>query len=378
MAHNTEYAQRLLRELDLPANAVQILENPKYADPGFADAYYEHCEEVLFHAPEDALKLAGFALRLAYLLPEGTDPESRQTHQELFVRAYWIMGSAYRKFGRMAEAEGPYRKALRIKGISDSVKAALYLRLAVLRVSQKRYGDALKLIDQAEAIYRAAKDSKGLGHVFITRGYTYNESGRFAEAVPEFTRALSKINPHLDPESGRFHYSATHNLGFAIAECPSPEAVGIAQVHIRKARGLLGGQRRSVPRYKLYWIEGKALIKLGSTQLGERRFLRALKGLLTLGALFEAALVCLDLSGLLRDEERWDELGVVARDTFDRFEQLSADSEAIAALSLWMGAVKARQLGDTLISEVRAQLSDRMRRQPPAGTVRRRWGRRRS
>ncbi|MCP3959935.1 MAG: tetratricopeptide repeat protein [bacterium] len=253
LPHNTEYAQRLLRELDLPGNAEQILENPKYADPGFAAAFYEHCEEVLFHSPEDALKLAKVALRLAHSLPEGTGPEGKRKHLELFVKACWIVGSAYRKFGRTNEAEGPYRKALGIAGISDAIKAALYLRLAILRVSQQRYEDALKLIDQAERIYRSEKDSKGLGHAFATRGYTYNESGRFAEAISQFTRALSAIDPHLDPESGRFHYSATHNVGFAISQCRSPEAIGAAQIHIREARRLLGDRRRSVPRYKLYW-----------------------------------------------------------------------------------------------------------------------------
>ena len=370
MPHKPEYAQRLLRELDLPDHAERILESPKYWDPGFAEVYFDHCEEVLFHDPGAARRLAEIALRLAHSLPEGRGSLPR--NQDLLVRACWINGSYWRKVGLPKYAESPYKKALGIKGISNSVRATLYLNLAVLRASQKRFNEAEQLVDRAEKIHQAEGDSKGVGHALSIRGYIYNESGRFADAVPQLGKALSTINPHLDPECGRFHYSATHNLGYAISQCPSPRALGDAQIQLHRARKTIGARRRSVPRYKLYWVEGKALVKLGSTKIGERRFTYAHKGLLELHAFSEAALVELDISVIYRDEGRWDELEELAAKSFERFQELSAGEEALAALSLWLRAVRKRNLEDEILVKVRSTLEEQASCLPPQGTVRRR------
>ncbi len=46
-----------------------------------------------------------------------------------------------------------------------------------------------------------------------------------------------------------------------------------------------------------------------------------------------------------------------------RFRALATDSEAVAALSLWMDAVQMRKLDDALIAEGRAELQERRARQ---------------
>ena len=95
-------------------------------------------------------------------------------------------------------------------------------------------------------------------------------------------------------------------------------------------------------------------------QHAERLFRRARQGFLELGAPFELALVGLDLSELLKREGRWSELEDLAAETFESDCLLSADTESIAALSLWMDAVRAKKLDDGVVADVRLKLEQRM------------------
>ncbi len=102
---------------------------------------------------------------------------------------------------------------------------------------------------------------------------------------------------------------------------------------------------------------------------GEQRLKKALAGFLKFQVPYEIALVSLDLSALYRFQKRWAELEELASDTHRRFRELREDSEAVAALKLWLDAVRSRSLSEELISEVKTKLEARMKRE---GTARRR------
>ncbi len=105
---------------------------------------------------------------------------------------------------------------------------------------------------------------------------------------------------------------------------------------------------------------------------GELRLRKALAGFLKFQVPYEIALVTLDLSALLRFQKRWAELEELSADTFRRFQELREDAEALAALKLWLDAVRSRSLSEELISEVKTALEVRMRRQGTAGRRRQR------
>ena len=113
-------------------------------------------------------------------------------------------------------------------------------------------------------------------------------------------------------------------------------------------------------------------VRIKQARDAEHLFRRARRGFLELGAPFELAFVGLDLSELLKREQRWSDLQDLAADTFGRFRLLSADTESIAALSLWKDAVRMKQLDGEVVTDVREKLEQRMWRQRPTARRRRR------
>ncbi len=372
MAHTQKHARRLLSELEphLPDGAERVLESRSYWDPGFFDLFLEYTEELIFREPQAGLEVARVTARLVHTLPEGQTAKSRRQHRARIVRAYAVEGSAYRVTGRPDSAEERFRAAARLcRGIGGprSARAELCWRRAELRADQKRYDDALRLTAESVKLYQAAGDLEGVGVALAIRGLVYALDRCFVEAVSTFSEALGTYK--LPP---RAEYSVTHNLGCALSEADNPDLT-MAENHLHRAKQMLG-PRRSVQKSKLHWIEGMIFLRRGSAfvERGEQRLRKALAGFLKFQVPYEIALVSLDLSALLRFQKRWAELEELAADTHRRFRELREDGEALAALNLWLDAVRSRSLSEELISEVKSTLESRMRREGVARCRRKR------
>ena len=363
-------ARHLLVRLDLPREAEVILHRPEYWNVAVCEGYFELCEEWLYHAPEDALEAAEIAPRLALILPEEGGEQGRLRHRERLVRGYAILGGACRAAGRHRASERAYAQALRAgrQGISQALRCQLDRWMAYLRCAQHRLEEALELADRAVEL---SDSDNARGGALVVRGYVHVRMGYFSDGVRDFSKALSMIDLDSDPANRRrllrVRYAATHNLAHAISRSPSPESLETARSQLRRARQLMPAHGRSLPRHQLCWLEGQCLIKLGSARHGEALLRRAREGFRDVGAPFEMALAGLDLSELYRKERRWAELAELASDTFQRFERLSADTEAVAALSLWLKAAGRARLGGELIHKVRCQLDAARGRHPLPG-----------
>ena len=68
-------------------------------------------------------------------------------------------------------------------------------------------------------------------------------------------------------------------------------------------------------------------------------------------------MVGLDLGALLHLCGAWAELQQLAGETFGRFRLLAAYTKAIAALSLWNDATKARRWNEALLKEARSAIA---------------------
>ncbi len=372
MAHTQKHARRLFSELEpqLPGGVERALESRSYWDPGFFGLFLEYTEELIFREPQAGLEVAQVAIRLVHSLPEGQTPKSRREHRTRLVRAYAVVGSACRVTRRLDSAEEQFRTAARLcrgAGVPRAARAELCWRRAELCADQKRYDEALKLTSDALRLYRAAGDLQGAGVALAIRGMVYALDRCFAEAVATLSEALGTYR--LPP---RAEYSATHNLGCALSEADNPD-LALAENHLHRAKQMLG-PRRSVQKSRLHWLEGMIFLRRGSAfvERGEQRLRKALAGFLKFQVPYEIALVSLDLSALLRFQKRWLELEELAADTCRRFQELREDGEALAALKLWLDAVRSRSLSEELISEVKSTLEGRMRRE---GVARRRWKR---
>lgn len=351
MPHSEKYAKRLLSELHLPDDVAKVLRRPSYWDPRFVQLYFDRCEELIFRDPRVGLKVALIGPDLALLVPEDTRPDKLRASRERLVRAYAILGGAYRAVNQPHKADEPYRRALKLsEAASPLVQADTFQRLAILRAFQKRFDEAIRLSERAAAFFRSKTMLLELSGALAAQAYVYTEAKKFSEALPVASEGLCYSDPKLNP---RVHYSLTHNFAYAAAHSIDLATLHQARIKIREARRLLTHHRRSIPKLKLYWVEGILMQKLFARGSAERLFEKARIGFLELGAVYESALATLDLSGLLYTEGRWTELELLAAEAFERFCAVAEDVDALAALNLWFQAVKDKSLGRELLATVR-------------------------
>ncbi len=359
MPHSDAWARQLLQKL--PDDPEDLLRRKSFWDQTFLGLYFEHLDEQIFHDPTAALKWANVAPGLARLVPKGDGPEAQREHGERLVKAHAILGGALRATSQFEAAEAEYEAGRRIADATELSPAALMdfdHRLAMLRSAQGRFDEALEIVDDAIEFYRKRAHPK-LGEVLAKRAYVLVEAGRFGESIAYSGEALALEPTDSHAATARVRYAAVHNLAWAISQT-SAKGSELALDYIAEAKRLLRGQRRSIHRHRLQWVQGLAWIKLGGHARAEQAFKVARRGFVRLRAPFEIALVSLDLAGLYRFFGQWADLEAVAADTFRRFRELSGDSQAVAALSLWLDGAVMRTLTDETMAEARKTIMARM------------------
>ena len=371
MSQSKARAKRLLSAL--PRHGPEaLLDRRCYQRPAFLNLYLDYLDEMIFRDPQAALKWAEAAPKLAVLVPEAGGPEGRKSHREALVKAYAILGGAYRAAGRPDEAESPFRVALKLaasEAISPPVLADVLQRLGYLRSCQNRQEEALELIDQSLAIYRQTGTDPGdIGQLraLVRRGYVLAELRSFPEAVTCFGDVLRRINPKESEAASRTHKAATHNLAYTLSQSPRPGDAAAALPYLRQAREQIKSLPRCSQRYRLSWVEGLVWVKVGAHARAEKAFRFALKGFRVMALPWEIALVALDLCALLHFFGEWEELADLALETFQRFRELSGHSETVAALSLILDAIRARKGIEAAITAARRVVEARIGSQRPA------------
>lgn len=359
MPHSEEWAKRLLRELPKKSPKV-LLRSRSYADATFLPLFFEFLDDLIFQDPRKGLKWARAVPDLALRVPEGEGPEERQAHRERLVRAWAILGGALRAWGDHDSAEEAYGEAFKLiksEAVSELLRADVERRFSYLRACQDRVEEALELSSEAvKTMRRIGAPEKTLARALISEGYVLLfKLGRPNEAMDIFGEALNLAGDSQgSPADKRLHGSACHNLAFAIvARSTTLGAQSKAMHYIKQARKMVKGQRRSVGRYRLLWCEGLVWSRTGGHARAEKACRVALEGFEALGLPWEIALVSLDLGELLQIFGDWAELQKLAEKTYKQFQLLSADTEALAALSQWVNAVRAQTLDDELFGRTR-------------------------
>jgi len=360
---NSQKVKRLLEELELPAHAARVLDDPDYWTEAFCLAYFDACDETLFEDPRPAFSMAEIAPLLARRIPGDRCEKGAVGRAELEVHGLAIHGGACRALGELQQAEEIYGSALKIAdsaGVGAEARANLARRLAILRIAQEKTDEALELAREAVEFYRQNKSwqaRQNLAWALTVQAGVLLEVDHVSEGIQALTEALSHADARRSP---RIYFSILNNLGLALTRGGShPADLATALSYQRKARRLLRGGKRSLPRLKLRWNEAVILAKFGSTRRAEVGLRRVRDGLIELEIPYEVALISLDLSALYRDEGRWREVRQLASETCRFFSALAADRQASAALLMWHEAALAKALDDEVLGQVRTTLERR-------------------
>ena len=336
-----QHIQRLVRELDLPDQADQVIQRLKYWTPGFCWLYFERCDELIFDDAQAGLQAAEFAPELVGLVRKFS--RNLETPEQLALRALAVLGSAYRAVGDLEQSEKTYSEALRILDRSIlpvEAKANLLFRMAILRCAQDRHDEAVDDACHALKIYRQSSDAvrqRHLGEALTIRGSCHYYAGEFSAAMRDWSEALGCTDPKKKP---RIYHSASHNLVFTLVEKTiDSTSLSLIESYLRQARKFLSKRPRSVQKLRVIWLQGLIMVRFGSTRRGEAAFETARRGFIEMEAPFEMALVSLTLGRYLFQSRQISELRALAVETQQIFEALCSDRRANRAIRVWKEAI---------------------------------------
>jgi tetratricopeptide (TPR) repeat protein len=274
---------------------------------------------------------------------------SPQEAADLAARAWGELANACRVGDKFSAAEEGLARAeaARAAGSGDLLVLARLLDLeASLRTDQRRFAEAYRLLDQAYEIYAEIGERHLAGRVLIKRGIGLFYDGDLEQAAGLFRRGLSLLDPDGDPQliaTGRQTLLYTLAAGGQYAEA--------AELLLRS------GLREAFPEplnlLKVRWLEARIYAGLGKSGRAEGVFREILAEFTSAGVEYEAALVRLELAGvLLHTPARYEEVERQAAEAYQTFERLEVGPEALRAVAYLRKACRGRQATAALVREV--------------------------
>jgi tetratricopeptide (TPR) repeat protein len=286
---------------------------------------------------------------LALLAARALDPAryGRDATIDLQARALAELANAYRVADALDESEAVMAQAVELsrEGSGDPLLLARIAELlASLASHRRRFGEALELLDEVTALYRACGDRHQVGRALIKKGIYTGYGNQPQEAIRLLGEGLALIEPEREP---LLALSAVHDRIWLLVDCG----------RCREARRRLFESRALYERapedcliqLKLRWLEGRIAASIGASggadapaelTRAERAFAEVRQGLRAAGLGYHEALVSLDLGAVwLRQGRTAETRGLVAQ-AIEVFRALQIGREGHAALLLLHDALE--------------------------------------
>lgn len=318
---------------------------------GLCESLLARSQACRYQDPEQMVLLAERAVAVA----EGLDPMEygRELVGDLRARAFAELSNAYRVADDLETSERMLRRAVEwsARGTQDPLLLARIMRLAAaLRGAQRRFPEALSLLDAVYTLYERHGDRSNAGRALISKGLYTGYNNDPEGAIQFLYDGLAMVNPATDP---KLVLSAVHNLVNFLADCG----------RFREAYRLLRRSRRAyfaagdrLNLTKMYWIEGKILAGLGELERAEAAYRRAQEEFEAVGLGYHVALVSLDLSAVLLQQGKSREAAELVEQMISIFRSRRVAREALAALLLLKESLDAERSTLALLDTVRGYL----------------------
>lgn len=307
--------------------------------------------EAVFQDPAQAVDWARLAVRLSDHLGESYHPD---WILDLRARAYAELGNAQRVLGELKSAEHAFFRAeesLKASGTGDlSLRAELLGLQASLRLDQRRFEEALQLLDRSLAIARDTKDARGAAKALLKKARLLYVQEDLHQAIT----LLRESGPEIEQAgNARLTACARQNLlsYLTLAGCHQE-----AEQLLPEVQALFRDTAEPLERIKLRWTE--ASIAQGSGRTAEAEFLyrEVRSAFLSLEKGYDAALVTLDLAALLAEQGRTADLKPLAAEITTAFGARGIDREAFASLLLFQRACAEESVTLEMIRRIAGEL----------------------
>lgn len=345
-----------LRQLPQPRRVSLAQGRNPFLSWGFCEFLCRTSRGLAGQEPEQAIEMAELAVLVAEGLSEEGSVEERWLYQ-LRSLAWAHLGNARRVRGDLSAAESDF-------GVSDQwweagdegTGDALGYRPVVLdlkaslRIDQRRFAEALKLLDEAHDLYIEAGDPHRAGRILLKQSHAYLVSNEPDEAIPLIQKAEGLIDPGREP---RLLLCARHNL---LDNLSKAGRFAEARVLLPQVQNLSSSAGSRLDHVRLRWVEARIAAGLGEAGRARDAFSEARQGFLDQGIAYDAALVSLEFAVALLQDGRTEEVRELAAEMIPIFQSQEIHREALAALAVFQAAAALDQATADLARDVAAFL----------------------
>lgn len=219
-----------------------------------------------------------------------------------------------------------------------------------LRMSERRYDEALEFVERARRSLRAAGDRKGEAEALVQAASIYTYSDRLSQAIKTLEAACGAVGGDSD---GYLNFAILANLANLLVRRGqyrrASETLGLARNLYAELMDPLGG-------IHIQWIDANIQHGLGDADTAERLYLEAAAGFTECGQTIYGALAWLDLTILYSEFDRWDQALSSAAEIGPVLKSLELHPEAATAVVLLNKAVQAKALSHQVLRSVRRSL----------------------
>lgn len=310
-------------------------------------------------SPATAVERAELAVLVSDLLKEGETCTDRRLYQ---LRGYaWAHdGNARRVLGDLRSADESFAIAeawweageAELGDILGYEPVILDLE-ASLRIAQRRFTNALELLDRIFTIHSSGdrhKDTHLAGRVLVTKALALAEMGEPERSTELLEEAESMVDARRDP---RLLLCLRHNLLWnlttvgrhADAQMLLPAVVTLCQE--------LGNPLDLI---RLRWAEGRIAAGLGRAKEAIRLLQSLRQEFASRKMAFDAALVTLELTALYVTEGCTAEVKALSMEVAGIFHAQDVPREVLAALLFFQKAAERERASSKLVGEIAAFL----------------------
>jgi tetratricopeptide (TPR) repeat protein len=369
LARSRAEAPHLLAELlsfDPEDRLARLHADPRFVSWGLCELLVRESRQAAPDRASEALHLADLAVHGADMISEGEPFEDKWIYQ-LRSLTWAAHANARRVQGDLSRAERSFEMSdswweAGTTGIGDALgyEPVLLALKAPLRTVQRRFPEALQLLDRAEDLFLHGqpehRDPHLAGRSLIAKAGVFIEMGEPESAILALKKANGLIDPARDP---RLLLCIRHNLVDNLSKMGRHAE---AADHLPELRALAAAQGSALDHLRLKWVEGRVAAGLGDHEQGRHLLSEVRQKFLADGNPFEAALATLDLVIPDLEEGKTAEVLSLADEMVTVFRQHDVTREALAALLLFQEAARRETATAALAREVAASLTRASRR----------------
>lgn len=353
----TEQFREFLRHP--PARQWTLLRNSVRFDSwSFCELLLDAGFDAIFDDPHRSLDLCRMGIAVAERL--STEKYGERVLGDIRARAWGRTANALRATSDLAGATHALANAaLHLKaGSGEPLEEAehLYLKASLCR-AERHLDEALRAVRRSRRIYRMVGDRHLEGRSLMCEGAIHDLRGDLEESVNCCRLARQQVDPE---RNRRLAIAAHHNLVWQLMSAGKAEEALVELAALRPAYSEFNDQMQLL---KLRWMEARLAKDLGRPEESERAFREAHEGFVEARIPYEAASVALDLAVLLAEQDRRQELKLLAVELVAVFRSLGVAREAFVALTIFERFAQADAVTLSLLARL-SQYFSQVRNQP--------------